>query len=223
MSKTFLQEKGANKAGLLQAIDAQLKLVSLIFLIIVLSLTHYILPILSVYLLLVILAYFSKLEIKSFLLRPLLTVGFFSILVMLPASLNIFIPGKAILKFGTVAITNHGLRFLLLFSLRSLAITSTVLLLILTTKKEELLQALKTLHLPSAFTMLISMSYRFIAILVKIIENLHLAKQSRTIKHGTTKTERQWVASRIGWTFTKAIHMSNEVTQAMISRGWQGE
>ncbi|KKM02222.1 hypothetical protein LCGC14_1786590 [marine sediment metagenome] len=224
MVETFLQEKTAGKDGLLQALDARLKLIIALLLVVSLSFTHSVVPILAVYALLVALAYLSKLNIRHFILRSTIIVGFFSGLVMLPATLNIFIDGKPILKLtSTLAITDNGLNFLSLFYVRSLAMATTSILLILTTKREELLSALKVLRVPTFFTMTISLSYRFFATLVKVIENIHLARRSRTIKLNDTKTERRWVASRIGWTFKKAVDMSNEVTQAMISRGWQGE
>ncbi len=186
--------------------------------------TPYLFTLLVGYALLLLLVYLSKLNIRHFILRSTIIVGFFSGLVMLPATLNIFIEGKPILKLtSTLAITDNGLNFLSLFYARSLAMTTTSILLVLTTKREELLGALKVLRVPAFFTMIISLSYRFFATLVKVIENIHLARRSRTIKINDTKTERRWVASRIGWTFKKAVDMSNEVTQAMISRGWQGD
>lgn len=224
MVETFLQEKSASKNGLLQALDARLKLIVALLLIVALSFTHYILPILAVYLVLLALVYLSKLDLKHFILRTGITVGFFSGLVMLPATLNIFIEGKPILQLtSTLAITDNGLSFLFLFFLRSLAMATTSILLVLTTKREALLSALRVLRIPSFFTMIISMSYRFFATLVKVIENIHLARRSRTIKPNDSKAERRWVSSRIGFTFKKAADMSNEVTQAMISRGWQGD
>ncbi len=224
MVETFLQEKEASKDGLLQGLDARLKLIIALLLIVSLSFTHSVVPILVVYALLLVLVYLSKLNVRHFILRSTIIVGFFSGLVMLPATLNIFIEGKPILKLtSTLAITDNGLNFLSLFYARSLAMTTTSILLVLTTKREELLGALKVLRVPAFFTMIISLSYRFFATLVKVIENIHLARRSRTIKIDDTKTERRWVSSRIGWTFKKAVDMSSEVTQSMISRGWQGD
>ena len=224
MVETFLQEKAAEKNGFLQALDARFKLIISILLIVALSFTHNITAIIIVYSLLLVMVYFSKLNIVDFVLRSTLVVGFFSGLAMLPATLNIFIEGKPIIKLtSSLAITDNGLSFLSLFFFRSLAMTTTSILLVLTTKREELLSALKVLRVPSFFTMIISMSYRFFATLVKVIENLHLARRSRTIKLDDTKTERQFVSNRIGWTFKKAVDMSNDITQAMISRGWQGD
>jgi len=222
--ETFLQEKEAAKDGLLQRLDAKPKLAMTLILVIILSFTHSLLPLLTVYFLLVGLAYFSKLNMRPFILRSVLGVGFFSGLVMLPATSNVFIGGKEVLRITqSIAVTDNGLRFFSVFVTRALTMTTTGILLFLTTKREKLLQALNILRVPAAFNMLISMAYRFMAVLVRVVENLHLAKRSRTVKLNDSKAERKWVLSRMGWTFTKAIHMSDEVTQAMISRGWQGD
>jgi len=222
--ETFLQEKEASKDGLLQGLDVHFKLVTTLILVIILSFTHSLPPLLVVYLMILGLAYLSKLNMRPFILRSVLGVGFFSGLVMLPATLNIFIKGREVIRLTqTIAVTDKGLRFFSVFVMRALTMTTAAALLVLTTKREKLLQALNILRVPAAFNMLISMAYRFMAVLVRVVENLHLAKRSRTVMLNDSRAERKWVLSRMGWTFTKAIHMSDEVTQAMISRGWQGD
>ncbi len=236
-AETFLQELNAKKDGLLQKLDPRLKLTAALISIFALSFIHRPAAIILTYVALLLLAFFSKLGVWSFTRRMLLTTGLFTALIILPTVFNISIPGRAILViyklkdfhvFGinlpsTLTITDNGLRFFFLFWLRVLTMASVSVLAIATTKREHLLSALQALRLPSFLTMMAALAYRFLHILIKVVENIHLAKKSRSIKLDNNKEERRWVAGRIGWTFEKSIALSEEITQAMVSRGWQGD
>jgi cobalt/nickel transport system permease protein len=71
------------------------------------------------------------------------------------------------------------------------------------------------------------MTYQYIFLLVRIVQEMHLAKKSRTIKTDMTrqgiKNEQNWVASRIGTVLMKSYKMSDEIHSAMVSRGFHGE
>jgi cobalt/nickel transport system permease protein len=67
------------------------------------------------------------------------------------------------------------------------------------------------------------MTYRYIFLLIRIVQNMFLAKKSRMIKMGTTGEEQAWVASRIGLLLKKSFKLSDDVYSAMRSRGFTGE
>jgi len=236
-AETFLQEISAKKAGLLQKLDPRLKLTAALITIFALSWLHQPVPIIITYAVLLLLAHLSQLGVWDFARRALLTTGLFTALIMLPTIFNFSIPGPEILVIyklkhlrilglelpPTLTITESGLRFFFLFWLRVLTMASVSILAIITTKREHLLSALGALRVPSFITMIAALAYRFLHILIKVVENIHLAKKSRSIKLNDNKGERRWVAGRIGWTFEKSMALSDEITQAMVSRGWQGE
>jgi len=57
-----------------------------------------------------------------------------------------------------------------------------VVLLTLTTRWAHILKALRVFKVPQFFTFILGMSYRYIHLLLRQIEDVHDAKQSRTIK-----------------------------------------
>ncbi|HEY9247215.1 MAG TPA: energy-coupling factor transporter transmembrane component T, partial [Candidatus Methanoperedens sp.] len=73
----------------------------------------------------------------------------------------------------------------------------------------------------------LSMTYQYIFILIRIVQEMYHAKKSRTIKADMTrqgiKKEQNWVASRIGTILMKSYKMSDEIHSAMVSRGFHGE
>ena len=50
-----------------------------------------------------------------------------------------------------------------------------------------------------------------------------MARKSRTVRYLSTGAEQRWVAGRIGYLFRKSFQMSQDVHDAMLSRGFAGE
>jgi cobalt/nickel transport system permease protein len=95
----------------------------------------------------------------------------------------------------------------------------------LTTRWTELLKAIAVFRIPRIFIMVLGMTYRYIFLLIRIAEDMFLAKKSKMIvREGTTTGEEQrWVASRIGWLLKKSFNLSDDVYSAMRSRGYTGK
>jgi energy-coupling factor transporter transmembrane protein EcfT len=90
------------------------------------------------------------------------------------------------------------------------------------------MKSLRTLGVPQIFVLVLSMTYQYIFLLVRIVQEMHLAKKSRTINKTNMnregiKKEQNWVASRIGTVLMKSYKMSDEIHSAMVSRGFHGE
>jgi len=235
---TVLQEVDANKQGLMQSFAPVFKLIFLILTLILLSFKQSFAFVLLVYSLTLTLVLLSRLKLNSFLKQTLMPAFFFAFLLILPAALITFSDGKPLftvwhlkapLALGPLslptklALTYSGLSYLLFFFLRALTMISVTILVLRTTKIPELINGLALLRLPAVFILLLQMAYRFIFILVQTVENLFLAKKSRSLKLGSTKTEQSWSGRQIGFTLNKAVALSDEVTLAMIARGWQGK
>lgn len=224
---TLLDADTAVRPGVLQGIDARAKVLGLIGLIVVLTCVHR-LPALALGIgVAVILAALSQLPLRR-LLSAWLTVPLFSAAIALPATLNIVTHGTPLWVIGhfngtALAVTDAGLLVAGRFMLRATACVFFALLLTATTRPARLFRGLRLLGIPRIFVMLLSMMERYLGIVLRAAEEIHLAKLSRSILSGSVRQEQAWVAAGIGALFRRTHTLSEHVYLAMISRGYTGE
>lgn len=237
MERSIFSEKYATSKGLLQSLDPRVKLVTILLLVVSTSLVKQIEIILGLYTLSLLFAYLSKVELSFFIKRVWLFIPIFSGIIAIPVMFNIVTPGEPLitllrfdrtfylgpLEFSEVSITKPGLLGAVLFISRVATSVSLVVLLTLTTRWTDLLKSLSTLRIPQTFVLVLTMTYQYIFLLVRLVQEMHLARKSRTIRALRTKNEQNWVASRIGTILLKSYKMSDEIHSAMISRGFRGE
>src|SRR5271157_1844751 len=239
--RVVFSEKYASERGLLQSIDPRVKVVTLFSFLIAINLFRNIYPILAVYVLVLFLGLMSKVPIGFFIKRVWMFIPIFAGVIALPATLNIFSPGVPLVTFATfktvqqfwgfsytsISITEQGVLGALLFTFRVAASVSIVVLLTLVTHWADVLKALRNLGVPQIFVLVLSMTYQYIMLLSRLIQDMHFAKKARTIPHrklrGDLKKEQEWVASRIGTVFRRSYGMIDDVHSAMLARGFRGE
>lgn len=233
---TMFNESTSTRNGLLQMIEPRLKIVTVFFFIVALSLQKSIggVAVFSLFAFLMVFA--SKLPLDSFLkkLLPAVTVTFF---VSIPVILNIIVDGEPLLvlyrfeqpgNIGPVlipkeiAVTEQGLYSAVILLLRVITSVSFVFLITMTTQPNAFMKALSSL-IPGPLKPVVSISYRYIFFLVKKTEQLIMGLKSRRISAIRAAKGQRWVASRIGLLFSVSIELSNELAMAMKSRGYRGE
>ena len=234
----LFSEEYAMKNGLLQHIDPRVKILTLILFVVAVSLLRHFLLITGVYLGVLLLALLSGIPLRFFITRVWLFIPLFSGIIILPAVFNVVVPGDpliTLMKFdgpwslgplqipGTLSITRQGISLAAVFIMRVATSVSLVVLLLLTTRWSHLLKALKVLWIPQMFTFIIGMTYRYIHLLLRIIQDIHLAKKSRVIRKTSVGEGQKWVASQMGNVLTKSLLISDEVYSAMLSRGYAKE
>jgi len=234
----FLSEAIAKRQGLLQALDPRVRLVSLLALIVCISLMRSPAIIWGVYLFVLLLAVASSVPLLFFIKRVWLFIPLFSAIIVIPALFNVVTPGEPLWimahlsrshDFGpyhipeTIFITRQGLLTAVTFIGRVAASVSLAVLLTLTTRWSNLLRALGVLRVPQIFILILGMTYRYILLLVQAVQNIHIARKSRTLRYGSTGVEQRWVASRMGYLFKRTWLMSQDVHRAMLSRCFSGE
>ncbi|MCE8423665.1 MAG: cobalt ECF transporter T component CbiQ [Candidatus Methanoperedens sp.] len=241
MERSIFSEKYSSSKGFLQSIDPRVKLITILLLIVTTSFVTKIEIILGIYVFTLFFAYLSKVDLFFFIKRVWLFIPIFSGIVVFPAMFNVVTPGEPlvtlvhfnstvqlwIFQFTEISITKEGALGALLFISRVAASVSLIVLLTLTTRWADIMKSLRTLGVPQIFVMVLSMTYQYIFLLVRVVQEMHLAKKSRTIKTDRTgegiKKEQNWVASRIGTVLMKSYKMSDEIHSAMISRGFHDE
>ncbi len=97
---------------------------------------------------------------------------------------------------------------------------SLTALLILTTPWNSILKALKVLYLPDVIVLILGMTYRYIYLLLRIANDIFLARQSRTVGRMSGGEERRMVGAAAGVLLSRSLQMSSEVYLAMQSRGF---
>lgn len=236
--QSFFSEAYARKRGLLQSIDVRIKLITVLFLLVVTSLAHAPRTLWLLSGLGLVLAALSRVPPGFFLKRVWLFVPLFSAAIVLPALLNIVTPGEPVwvlvkldrsCAWGPytipreIAVTRQGVWGGIIFVSRVAASVSFAVLFTLTTRWPDIFAGLRAFFVPRVFVMTLSMTYRYLFLLLRIIQDLYRARKSRTIIPLGASRERGWVASRIGFLFRRSLEMSHDVSQAMISRGYHGE
>jgi cobalt/nickel transport system permease protein len=234
----ILSEAIAKRQGLLQALDPRVRLCTLLTLIATVSLMRSPVTIWGVYLFVLLLAVSSSVSLLFFIKRVWLFIPLFSAVIVIPALFNVVTPGEPLWTmvhlagshdFGpyhipeAISITRQGVLTATTFIGRVAASVSLAVLLTLTTRRSDLLRALVALRVPQIFILILGMTYRYIILLVQAVQNIHIARRSRTLRYGSARTEQRWVASRMGYLFKRTWLMSQEVHRAMLSRGFSGE
>lgn len=227
LKESVFSDEYASKKGLLQSIDPRMKLVtSAIFLLVVLfsvSIT------VTVYFYAVSLglAYLSKINLGFFLKRTWIFIPLFSIFIAIPALFNIFTPGEALVSFEALGlhfiITRQGFFAASLFVARVITSVSFVILLSITTKHFELLKVLRVFRVPQMFVMVLGMCYRYIYLFAQVIENAFVAIKSRAGTDLRYKAGRHIVTWNIASLWYRSYRLNEEVYNAMLSRGYDGE
>lgn len=236
--RSLFSEDYARRHGFLQLLDVRIKLVTFLYLLVIISFIHRPQTAWLLYGLSLALAVFSRVSLVFFLKRVWLFVPLFSAAIVLPAFLNIVTPGDPVWVLvklsrayswgpytipAEIAVTRQGLWGGIVFVSRVAASVSFAVLFTLTTKWAEVFSGLRSLFVPRVFVVTLGMTYRYLFVFLRLIQDMYRARKSRTIRPLSPATERNWIASRIGATFKKSVDMSEDIYKAMLSRGFHGE
>jgi len=233
---TVFNKKTSKKKGLLQSIDPVLKLITILSFIVLISLQRHPIQILPYLLLSITLIFLSRIPFLS-ILKKIIPITALTLLISLPASLNMIVGGKEVITLYTfetpqkvlfitiperIAITEEGLLSSLTLIMRVSTSLIFVFLMTMTTGPERFIKAL-TLCVPGILRSIISITYRYIFLLIEKVELFIMGLESRRIARVSSSGGRRWVASRIGLLFSISIELSRELSLSMSSRGYNPE
>ncbi|AEM77746.1 cobalt ECF transporter T component CbiQ [Thermoanaerobacter wiegelii] len=220
----FYSDTISAKKGIMQSLDTRIKLVSVFILIIIVNFGKTI-PFMTIFLTYtLLLAYFSKIPLKAYVVRVSAVSIFFTGIVLIPSLFNVVKEGQPLVYFTkNFYITKDGLESAIVFMMRSFISLSFVYILALSTKWVEILKALRVFKLPHIFTATLEMALRYIFLLLEIATNMFLARKSRNVGKISSKEGRKFVASAMANVLIKSQQLSDDVYSAMISRGYKGD
>ena len=236
--ETMTSDSYSRRNGLLQSLDARVKLVTIVALIVSISVIRNPWILLFVYILTLIFALLSKIDPLFFIKRVWVFVPIFAGIIILPLIFNVFYPGDSLVTLwylgkgahlgpfalpDSISITRQGISLMAIFTLRVGTCVSATVLLFLSTPREQLFRSLRSVGIPKIYVLTLDMCFRYIFMFVAMVKDFYTAKKSRTIRILGTFEDQKWVGGRIGYTLVKSIDMAEKVHGAMISRGFNGD
>ncbi len=228
VGRAMFSDDVASKPGLLQAIEPRVKLVTLLALLLAASVVRHVSVLAVLYVVTVVLAVASGLDVGFFVKRVWLFVPLFTGVVVAPAALSFVTHGHVVVPLGTwfghrVGLTREGLVSGAVVVARVAVSTSVVVLLTLTTPWNRLLASLRALFVPRVFVLVLAMTYRYLFHLLHGVADMYTARSARTVRRdGDVAKGRAFVAATAGALFGKAHALSGEVHLAMLARGYAG-
>ena len=225
IEQAVFSEENARKDGFLQRRDPRAKLLALIALIVATGLSRDWRVLIAFYVLALVAAAVSAIDMGLFMKRVWLGMGLFSAIVILPA---LFVVGhepllRIPLGFSHLTLHRDGLAAAAIFILRVCTSVSLAILLILTTKWADILKSLRVLHVPGVFVLVLAMTYRYIFLVLHTVNGMFLARKSRVVARTSGKEQRWWVVSSMSVLMSRSFRMSEDVYQAMLARGFHDE
>ena len=226
IERSVYTEEFARRDGLLQRADPRAKVGVFVASVLVVGLARSIEVILILYAAAAVLGLLSKLPSSLMFKRILIGIPFFAGIVALPSLF--LIGGKPLVDIGQIgpvhlAITSNSVMSFVIFVTRVAASVTLAALLVVTTRWSDLLKAMRVFHVPEVFIVVLGMTYRYIFLLLKALENLFLARVSRTVGETTDQERRRWIGSSMGTLLGKSFKTSNDVYMAMVARGFTGD
>jgi cobalt ECF transporter T component CbiQ len=234
----YAQWELASREGLLQKIDARIKVFFLLFFVFIISLKHSFAVMTGLGIFFFILAMLSKLNLIDFYKRVFLFSFFFGFLITFPVTFNFINKGKVILPLFSlsqpysfwiyqipqeVGLTKEGLQSMLLIVLRLANSLTISFLIIYTTPFPEIIKGLKALKIPDSILMIIALAYKYILLFAQTAQAMHLAYKSRLITKSPKEFAKKWMASRLFILFKKNQAKGEEIFRAMLSRGFNNQ
>ncbi|AHF06521.1 cobalt ECF transporter T component CbiQ [Desulfitobacterium metallireducens] len=238
LSDAFFSEKIALRKGFLQGLDPRVKVLSLIFLLVAVNLCSNLGLLWIFYFILLAIAVLSKLPFRLMLSRVWLVIPLFTGIMVFPSLFNWVRPGDPLwvignfghpLRFGplvfpaTLAVSKQGVAGGILLISRVGISVSLAMVLTLSTRWMDILRALRSFFIPRIFISTTEMTYRYIFVLIKAMEEIFIARKARDAGQSSVKEQRSFIATTMGGLFGKSLQMSEEVYSAMVARGYTGE
>ena len=242
MKRTVLDqlvtEEYAGRPGWWQGLDPRIKLVSTLLLIVLAGLTRHFEVILGLWAVTVVTMWLSRLPVLSLQRRIWGLVPLLTLLLAIPAMLNVVVPGDPLLNLYSVHhpvtwwglkmpeeiyITRQGVKAALFLAGRVGISLSLGVLLITTTPVAMLLKSLQVLRVPSLFVMIIEMCCRYLFLLLNTSIEMFEARRLRTVGNLSLRRRRLLVGSSVGALFIKSVALADEVYLAMQARGYTGQ
>jgi cobalt ECF transporter T component CbiQ len=223
MEHALHAEQSAGATGLLQSLDARVKVAGTLSLIVAAVLSHRLRVIVCILAGAVALALFSRVSLGTLASRVWIGAFAFTGPIAIPA---IFLtPGAAIYRIPAIGwpVTTQGLTTAALLLARVETAATLTLLLVFTTPWNHVLKALRVFRVPVVFVVILGMTCRYILLMLETAHDMFESRRSRTVGSLTGPERRRMTVSTAGVLLSRTSQLSGDVYLAMQSRGFRGE
>jgi cobalt ECF transporter T component CbiQ len=223
MERALYAEELARTGGLLQRLDARVKVIGILALIIVSAMARRLWVIGAIFAVALALAVLSRVSFAILAKRVWASVLMFTGVVALPAPL--IVPGREVWQLPLLhwPVTAQGLASMCYLVARVETAATLSVLLILCTPWSSMLKALRVLGVPVVFVVILGMTYRYIFLLLQSARDMFESRRSRIMGKLPGRESRRLAAASAGVLMSRTIQLSGEVYSAMASRGFRGE
>lgn len=219
---TFYLEEFSRERGLLQSLDPRAKIVGLGALLLAVASSRAPDVLVGLLGLGVGLAAASRIPVRVLAVRAWLGVFLLAGLLAAPALFTV--PGDVWFTIlPGLTVTRQGATTAVLLLLRMETAVTFSALLVLSTPWPQVLKGLRVLRVPVVVVALLSLTCRYILLLLQTAEEMFEARESRRIGVLSRRQQRDLAISGIGVLLAKTAYLSDEVYLAMVSRGYRGE
>lgn len=229
-------EKFVTRKGYLQMIDPRVKLVSLLLFMLFCALGQNLATLILLALVSFTFALLSELDARTYFRRVWLILPVIVLILSLPAATNLVSKGKPFLflfrphELRSLAsffpdglyFTRQGAMAVLKMALRTGVSLSFAYLLIMTTRWSAITKAFAVLGIPKTFIAILSMTYRYVFLILKSASEMMEARFLRTAGNSRNKSSRNFMAGRMSFLFIRTSYLSDEIYDAMRCRGFTG-
>lgn len=217
----FYAESTARADGLLQRIDPRVKLLGILALIVPAAAARSFAVIAGLFAVALALAALSHVPFGVLLKRVWVPVLLFTGIIAFPAPF--VTTGRVVYHLPALgwSVTAQGLASAGYLVLRAETAATFCVLLVLTTRWNHVLKALRVLHVPAVLVTILGMTYRYLFLVLQSAHDMFESRRSRIIGELTPGERRRVAASSAGVLMSKTFDLSNEVYLAMQSRGYR--
>ena len=216
-------EHSAAGGGLLQRLDARVKVAGLFSLILAAALATRLWVIAAIFAAAVVLAALSRIPFRVLAARAWMGALAFTGVIALPA---LFLtPGDALYRLPGLhwTVTAQGFATASYLLLRVETAATLALLLVFTTPWMHVLKALRVFRVPVVLVAILGMASRYILLLLQTAHEMFESRKSRSVGALAAAERRRMAVANAGVLLSRSFQLSGDVYLAMQARGFRGE
>jgi len=216
LRSVFAAERIAASDGFLQRRDPRASLCAVAGLALAVMITRTLAVTLLLGAVTVALARLSKVPLRRLLARSAV-VPLTSAFIVLPQA--VLLPGDVLVEAFGIAVTDAGVSYVVLFTLRVGTGVALLSLIVVTTRFSSVIAAMKALRVPVALVWVIAVTYRYLFLFFDELQRLVLARNSRTAGRSTVRGGWRDVKRIAGTFLLRTIDRGERVGRGMRARG----
>jgi cobalt/nickel transport system permease protein len=212
----FTAEQVASSDGFLQRRDPRVSLCSVAGLALAVMLTRTLVVTLLFGAVAVVLALLSAVPLRQLLARSAV-VPFVSAVVVLPQV--VLLPGDVLVGVFGLSVTDTGVAYVVVFTLRVGVGVAFLSLLVMTTPFSAVVAAMRELRVPVALVWVIAVTYRYLFLFFDELQRLVLARNSRTTGRSHLRDGWRDANRLVGMFLLRTLDRGERVGHGMRARG----